>query len=86
MASKKFNNVYIKDNVYVPITEDERNNLKINYVLTKNKKPMDGEVVGKAEIFLKEKIIHTEDIYIKVPKEKEKLSWWQKIIRWFKSW
>lgn len=78
--------LYIKDNVYIPVTEEEKNNLKINYVLTKNKKPMDGEVVGKAEIFLKDKVIHMEDIYIKVSKEKEKLSWWQKIIRWFKSW
>ena len=78
--------LYIKNDVYIPVQGDEVNNLKINYVLTKVKKPNDGEQVGKAEIYLKDKKIAEENIYIAVSKTKTKLSWWQKIIRWFQQW
>lgn len=76
--------LYIKNDVYIPVTEKEKKNLSINYVLTKNKNVLDGEVVGKAEIKLKDKVIRKENIYVNVPKEKVKLNWWQKFIRWFK--
>lgn len=79
------NKLYIKDDLYLPVKEDEKDNIKINYVLTKVKKFQDGDKVGEAKIYLKDKKIATKDIFIEV-KKKNKLSWWQKIIGWFKKW
>ena len=59
--------------------------IKINYVLTKVKKFQDGDKVGKAEIYIKDKKVAIKDIFIEVKKE-TKLSWWQRIIGWFKKW
>lgn len=78
--------LYIKNNVYVPTKADEQKNLKVNYILTKNKKPVDDEIVGKAEIYLKNKKIDEENIYIDVKQSEKKLNWFQKIIRWFQKW
>jgi len=42
-------------------------------------------VVGEAKIYLGKNLLHTEKIYVEVTKEK-KLSFFEKIVRWFKSW
>lgn len=76
--------LYINNDVYVPIKENEKKYLKINYILTKNNKPLDGDKVGKAQILLKNKVIDEEDIFIKIPQEKSKKNWWQKFLGWFK--
>lgn len=75
--------LYIKDDVYISLLDKEKKNIKINYILTKNKNVMTGDVVGKAEVYIKDKKITEAKIYVKVP-SKEKLSFWEKLVRWFK--
>ena len=79
--------LYIKNNVYLPLKNAEQKDLKINYALTKLKNYEDGDVVGQAEIYLKEKVVRKTNIYVHTSKKKTtKLSFWQKIWRWFKTW
>ncbi|MEG1149766.1 MAG: D-alanyl-D-alanine carboxypeptidase family protein [Bacilli bacterium] len=81
----KNNKLYIKNNFYLAIINDEKKSINIKYVLEKNKFPKNNTVVGNAEVYLKDKLMHSEKIYVKVDK-KNKLSLWKKIIGWFKKW
>lgn len=77
--------LYIKNDLYLAIKENEKEQIKINYNLTKIKKVQNGDIVGKAEVYLKNKKIGSENIYVEVTKS-NKLTWWQKIVRWFQQW
>lgn len=78
--------LYIKEDVFIPIKEKEKKDLKINYVLTEKKKIVNDEVIGKAQIYLKNNLIKELNVYIKEKNNNEKLSFWQKLIGWFKKW
>ncbi len=76
--------LYILNDVYIPLRDGEEKSLKINYVLTKKEPALDGDEVGKAQILLKNKVIHEEKIFLKSSQTKPKKSWWQKLLGWFK--
>lgn len=78
--------LYIKKSVYIPITIDEKEDLEIKYELLQNNKYQNDDVVGSAKIYLKDKLLCEEKIYVIKQVDEEVLSWWQKIIRWFKKW
>ncbi len=79
--------LYIKNDYYMTLKEDEIKDVKINYNLNKLKEYSDDEIVGYALINLKDKTYHKEPIYIKKDvKKEEKLSWWQKFKRWLFKW
>ncbi len=78
--------LYITNDIFIPIKTGEKDYLKINYRLTKVKKPLNGDKVGEVEIYLKDKLIRKDNIYIEIEEKHQKLNWFQKIIRWFKSW
>ncbi len=77
-------NLYIKDDVFIPLKEKEKKNLNINYVLIEKNKIVNDDIIGKAEIYLKDKLIKEVNIYINGKKEKE--NFWQKLFGWFKKW
>ncbi len=80
----KDDTLYIKEDVYVPITKKEKKNLHIKYELYNLKKYQNNDLIGKAKIYLKDNLIKEINIYIKT--EKENISFWQKLIKKVKFW
>lgn len=78
--------LYIKNDVYLPVTKEEKENIKIEYELFENNKYQNDDEVGSAKIYIDHKLIHEEKIFVSKNEEGKKLSWWKKILRWFKSW
>ena len=73
--------LYIKDDVYYPLSADEKNSINIKYKLEKKRKLKNNLVVGKAEIYLGDKLVKEVNIYVRV--KEEKLNFFDKIKRWF---
>ena len=71
------------EDVYLPVSVDEKKKLKIEYELYKDNKYIDKDKVGVVRIYLKDDLIREENIYVKVNDRKE-LSWWEKLLRWLK--
>ncbi len=65
IKSKKYKNkLYVKNNYYYPMTNNERDNININVIEYKNIKS-DNNEVGYIEVFYKNKSVHKEPIYVK---------------------
>ena len=69
------NTLYLKNNMYYPLTKIEAENIVLNCKLTKTKQ--EGEV-GKISIKLDDQILYEQSIYYKKIKE----SFFNKILRW----
>lgn len=82
--------LYIKNDYYALVKDNEKNDLKININLYKYDNVYNDMKIGEARVMLKDDVLHTESIYLKKTEEKqikkEKVSFWQKIIGWFKKW
>ena len=75
-------NYYIKNDYYALVKRGEEKNISV-----KNKiynKPVN-LIAGKTEVYNKDQLLYTDNIY-KYQRSEETLSWWQKIVDWFKSW
>ena len=81
---------YVKNDYYAMVTEEEKDDLKINVTLFKYQDIYDGIKIGEAKVMLGDTLLHTESIYAKrvevEEKEEEKEGIFAKILRWFKSW
>jgi len=80
----KNDTLYLNKDIYVTVKGNEKNKLKLDYKLYKNKKYMDGDVVGVVEVYIGNDLVTKEDILVKVEKKENKKSWWDKIKGWFK--
>lgn len=79
------NNLYIKNDLYIPLKKNETKKLVSHIKLEKKKKYKENDQVGINEIYLDDKIIHIEKIYVSskyiktkkslLEKLKEILSW-----------
>ena len=76
--------LYILEDVFVPVTKEEKNKLKIEYKLYDHNKYIDGDIVGTANIYLNNELICKENIYVLKETKEEKLSLWEKLLRWLK--
>ena len=65
--------LYIKKNIYVTLRKSEENELKIKYYLVKKDSYNNNEKVGYINVYLKDKIINSEPIYVKLKKKKNSL-------------
>lgn len=74
-------NLYIKNDFKYLLSNDENQNILLDFELEKNRKIEGGEKVGKVDVLLGDKIIHTEDIFVE-QKKKSKKSFFQKIKEW----
>lgn len=74
----------INNNYYALVKDEEEKDLKIEYNLIKNKDVKNNDWVGTASIYLKDELLHEEDIFANVSKTAQKKSWWKKILGWFK--
>ena len=73
--------LYIKNDYNYLISNSEQNNLIFKYKLEKKRKIKSGDKIGVLDIYLGDKNIHSEDIFVNVIKE-EKNSFWAKIKEW----
>lgn len=81
----KKDKLYLDEDIYVPVKKSEKNSLRIEYELYKNNKYVNGDVVGHALIYLSDKCIRKENIYVSVnEKTNDNKSWWDKLMGWFK--
>lgn len=63
IKSNKYKNLYVKNNYYYLMSNNERNNINTNVKLYKNKRK--NNCVGYIEVFYKNKSVHKEYIYAK---------------------
>lgn len=64
--------LYIKNDYSYPLSQDEEKSIKIKYELKKVRKLKNNIKVGKAKIYLGDKIVHEEEIYLKYKSKKSK--------------
>lgn len=76
----------ILNDYYALVTDKEKENLELKIELKKLSKYKNNSLVGEAKIYLKDTLLHSENIYIHIKENNKKISFWQKIVRWFKSW
>ena len=77
------NNLYIKNDVYIPLKKDETKNLISHIKLEKKKNYKQGDQVGVNEIYLDDELIYTENIYVSKKNIETKKSLFQKIKEFF---
>ena len=76
--------VYIENDYYYTLKNSEKNKLTLDIKLEKNKRNIKNNIVGIVNVLFDNNIVHTENIYLEVIKEKEDKSFLSKIIGWFK--
>ncbi len=82
----KKGNLKILNDYYALVTEKEKNNLELKIELKKLKKFHNNSIVGEAKVYLGEELLHIEKIYVEKVKEAKELTFWDKLVRWFKRW
>lgn len=78
----KKDTLYLKNDFKYLLRENEKNILKLKYEISKKRKYKSNDNVGLVKVYLGEKVVHEEDIYVK--KGKDKRSFWDRILSWFK--
>ena len=68
-----YKNLYIKNDFYYLLKNDEVDKISVKYKLNKINNPKDKEIIGKAIVYLNNTIIKEENIYIRVSKKKESI-------------
>ncbi len=58
-----YDNLYIKDTIFIPLTKEESKNLKLNINIDRKDKYKNNTLVGNNEIILNDKIIYNVPIY-----------------------
>lgn len=61
----KNDELYLKNNLSLALLNEEKENVNLDYKLTKTRKVKDGEVVGTVKVMLDDKVLAEEDIYFK---------------------
>ena len=74
--------LYIKNNFNYTLNDNEENNILLNFKLEKKQNYNNDDKVGIVEVLINDKKVYEEDIFIK---KKEKLSFFDKIKRWFSN-
>ena len=74
--------LYLKNDFKYLLRESEKDILKLKYEISKKRKYKSNDKVGLVKVYLGDKVVHEEDIYVK--KGKEKRSFWDRILSWFK--
>lgn len=83
LDNKYYDNLYIENDIYYLLKDNEEDKIKIKYKLNKINNPKNKDIVGSAIVYLDNSIIKEENILIKV-KEKKKDSFFKRILNIFK--
>ena len=70
-------------NEYIFVSNSDTK-LRIEYELYKNNTYIDGDRVGSVIVYLDDEVLRKEGIYVMVQEKTEKLSWWERLLRWIK--
>lgn len=74
-------NLYIKNDFKYLLATEENQSILLDFELEKDRNIKNGDRVGKVDVLLGDKIIHTEDIFVE-QKQKSKKSVWNKLKEW----
>ena len=75
-------NLYVKNDYYYLLSDNEKNNLIFKYELEKKRNVKNNDKIGILNIYLGDNKIHEEEIFVKLV-NKEKKSFFNKIKEWF---
>ena len=85
LENEYYKELYIKNDIYYILKNNEINNISVKYQLKKIDKPKNNERVGKVIVYLDKKEVGEEDIFVKVKeKTKKKESIFKRILNLFK--
>ena len=76
--------INIKNSFNYILTPDEKENIKLKFILEKSTNKKNDEKIGKVIVYVMDKQVHEEDIYLQEKKHNKK-NILQKIIDWFKN-
>lgn len=76
--------LYLDEDIYIPIKSKDKQNIKVKYELYKSNNYSDGDIVGYVNVYIDKTLVRKENIYVKKAKEREDLSWWDKLLRGLK--
>ena len=77
--------LYVKNSFYYPVLEEEKNKISLVLKIIKGIDTNKSSVVGKIYVYLDKDIIHTDDLYLKRGIGTKTLSFFEKIILFFKN-
>lgn len=77
--------LYLKNNFSYPLLESEKDTIKLKFELEQKKNFNNDESIGKVKVFIGDKEIHTDDVFVKEKLAPKKLNIFQKIGKWFKN-
>lgn len=78
------NKIYIENDYYYTIKENEKDKISIEIKLEENKKNIKNNKVGIVNVLFDNKVVHTENIYLKIINSEKEKKFWDKVIGWFK--
>lgn len=91
LSKKKFNldnkyyeKVYIKNDISYLFKEDEVDKLYIKYVIDNVDSPKDGDKVGEAQVYIDNKNVIKEDIFVSIKEKNKKVSLLERLISLFR--
>lgn len=77
--------LYINTPFKYPLLDTEKDNITLKFELEQKRDIQENEPVGKVKVLLGDKEIYEEDVYVKEKEVSNKLSFFQKIGKWFKN-
>lgn len=77
--------LYINTTFKYPLLDTEKDNITLKFELEQKRDVKENEPVGKVKVLLGDKEIYEEDVYVKEKEVSKKLSFFQKIGKWFKN-
>lgn len=80
------NNLYIKEDLYIPLKNTETGSLVSKIKLEKLKNYKQNDKVGYIEIYIDDELLATKDIYVNKKDENKTQSFWTKLWEWIKFW
>lgn len=80
------NNLYIKEDLYIPLKNTETGSLVSKIKLEKLKNYKQNDKVGYIEIYIDDELLATKDIYVNKKDETKIPSFWTKLWEWIKFW
>ena len=80
------NNLYIKEDLYIPLKNSETGMLISKIKLEKLKNYEQDDKVGYIEIYIDDELLTTKDIYVNKECENKTQSFWSKLWEWIKFW
>lgn len=80
------NNLYIKEDLYIPLKNSETGMLISKIKLEKLKNYKQNDKVGYIEIYIDDELLATKDIYVNKTEDDKTQSFWSKLWEWIKFW